>query len=117
MITDDFSTLKYIDFGLAKKVETLSKSLTSDVGTARYAAPEIHASAKDYTEKIDLWSLGCVIYEMVKIVQAFPDDSVITLRRTLSENSYVKPALNESSCCKNESRQCLMCFLEKLVSK
>uniref|UniRef100_A0A0N5CCL7 non-specific serine/threonine protein kinase n=1 Tax=Strongyloides papillosus TaxID=174720 RepID=A0A0N5CCL7_STREA len=42
--------------------------LTQDVGTALYIAPELHAdsghSGKPYTSKIDVYSLGVVLFEM-----------------------------------------------------
>lgn len=51
--------------------EVLSQSggdLTHDVGTALYIAPEIHADSgvggKPYTSKIDVYSLGVVLFEM-----------------------------------------------------
>lgn len=34
-------------------------------GTPLYAAPEIIAGSKHYTNKVDIWSLGLVIYEML----------------------------------------------------
>ena len=38
--------------------------MTSNVGTERYKAPEISPGAS-YDSKVDVWSLGCTLYEMV----------------------------------------------------
>ena len=61
--------LKLIDFGFAtycKNGETMSEQL----GTPQYAAPEIFEE-KPYTNKVDLWSTGVVLYNMVKGTQPF----------------------------------------------
>jgi serine/threonine protein kinase len=56
--------LKIADFGLAKNEgESLDPS-TPLVQTLWYRAPEIIMGAKE-TEKIDLWSVGCIFAEMI----------------------------------------------------
>ena len=63
----DFSAvLKIVDFGLSRKWENTDLNpLTTGVGTPVYAAPEILNRISDYTEKVDLWSLGMVLFEML----------------------------------------------------
>ena len=51
-----------MDFGLAKSES--EGPLTSNVGTERYKAPEISPGAS-YDSKVDVWSLGCTLYEML----------------------------------------------------
>ena len=61
--------IKLIDFGFAtycKNEETMNDLL----GTPQYAAPEIFEQ-KPYTSKVDMWSLGVVLYNMVKGTQPF----------------------------------------------
>ena len=53
---------KIADYGLSKKLITLSK-LTSKVGTLSFMAPEIIKS-ENYNLKCDLWSLGVIIYNL-----------------------------------------------------
>ena len=43
-----------------------------------YMAPEI-LDEDDYTEKIDIWSFGCVLYEMIELEKLFHSSSVQTL--------------------------------------
>jgi len=56
------NTLVIADFGFAKKV-TKNSLLTSDVGTAEYAAPEI--LSQRYGKEVDSWALGCILYCML----------------------------------------------------
>jgi serine/threonine protein kinase len=54
---------KVCDFGTSKK-EDLTR--TMGVGTIYYMAPEvIHENNVPYGPKIDVWSLGLVLYEMI----------------------------------------------------
>jgi hypothetical protein len=52
---------KICDFGIARVVDT--GNATAQVGTPAYAAPEQSDGTPD--ERSDLYSLGCVLYEMV----------------------------------------------------
>ena len=64
LIDQDFN-LKLADFGLAKRWGTQSASvMKSFVGTILYSCPEI-VQSQPYTEKADIWSLGCIIYELM----------------------------------------------------
>eukprot|EP01046_Picozoa_sp_COSAG06_P011217 COSAG06_NODE_634_length_13587_cov_23.361210_4_plen_183_part_00 len=54
--------IKIVDFGLAKSES--QGPLESNVGTERYKAPEI-APGASYDSKVDVWSLGCTLYEML----------------------------------------------------
>ena len=54
-------TLKLTDYGLSKKLLTLSKKFSTVAGTMNFMAPEIIKSEK-YNDECDLWSLGVMIY-------------------------------------------------------
>lgn len=56
--------LKIADFGLAKNEGESLDPCTPLVQTLWYRAPEIIMGAKE-TEKIDLWSVGCIFAEMI----------------------------------------------------
>jgi serine/threonine protein kinase len=65
--------LKLSDFGFSKLLES-SRSLTkSQIGTPLYMAPEI-ISHDEYSFPVDIWSLGCVLYEMVTKSTPFGED-------------------------------------------
>ena len=60
----DGPTLKLCDFGLSK-VYTKQGLQTPNIVTAWYRAPEIFFHEPHYTQKSDMWSVGCVLFEMV----------------------------------------------------
>ena len=59
---DEDSSVKLGDFGLSKVLQSHDFASTY-VGTPYYMSPEICA-AERYTLHSDIWSLGCVIYEL-----------------------------------------------------
>jgi serine/threonine protein kinase len=63
IIVNDFDEPKLIDFGLSKSA-TAAQILKSMAGTPYYMAPEI-LQGKQYSEKVDIWSLGVVFYTML----------------------------------------------------
>lgn len=66
---------KLSDFGIARKLDGSSLAETA-VGTPYYLSPEI-CSGQPYDYKSDLWSLGCVIYEVFYGVRPFNSHSSI----------------------------------------
>lgn len=52
--------IKLIDFGLSKQ-QTASQKLKTIAGTPYYMAPEILEN-QNYDSKIDIWSLGVMLY-------------------------------------------------------
>ncbi len=59
--------VKIGDFGLATLHEMIGQSHTSDVGTAKYIAPEV--DTKEYTTKADIYSLGAILMELFDIYE------------------------------------------------
>ena len=47
----------------------------TNVGTPLYMAPELLEN-RAYTEKVDMWSLGCILYEMCKLEHVFDADNI-----------------------------------------
>ncbi|WAR00394.1 MK06-like protein [Mya arenaria] len=67
--------LKIADFGLARVVDTDYSHkgfLTDNVGTCWYRSPELIISPREYTKAIDLWSVGCILAEMLTGRPVFP---------------------------------------------
>uniref|UniRef100_A0A1I8B300 non-specific serine/threonine protein kinase n=1 Tax=Meloidogyne hapla TaxID=6305 RepID=A0A1I8B300_MELHA len=73
LLTSDHKTAKLCDFGIALKLESGQKlkGKIGAPGTLNYLAPEI-LGACEYDFKADIWSLGCVVFEMVERKKAFP---------------------------------------------
>ncbi len=68
------------DLGTAKSFtnQNTEKTLTDSgtFGTPPYNAPEIIEN-NSYSDKIDIWSFGCVLYEMVKLEKLFNNKNEI----------------------------------------
>ena len=72
---DSNGRLKLFDFGLGRCVKKRSKDtesykMTGETGTLRYMAPEVVLS-KPYTEKVDTYSFGIVVWTMATNTVAF----------------------------------------------
>ena len=70
--------VKLTDFGLSKK-RTDETAYRTTTGTHVYMAPEvlnyvprINPRSNEYTNAIDLWALGCVVYRLARGVVPFP---------------------------------------------
>ena len=64
---EDFN-IKLTDYGLCRDLKSTKKSL-SIAGTDKYMAPEIEDG--EYNNKVDLWSIGVLIYELYYIMNIF----------------------------------------------
>ncbi len=82
--------MKLCDFGLARSLAARTQSddssqqaalqqapLTEYVATRWYRAPEILLACGDYTKGVDLWSLGCILGEMLVGKALFPGSSTL----------------------------------------
>ncbi|KAK9479909.1 kinase-like domain-containing protein [Lipomyces japonicus] len=67
--------LKVCDFGLARSAASTDDNqgfMTEYVATRWYRAPEIMLTFKEYTKAIDVWSVGCILAEMLNGKPLFP---------------------------------------------
>lgn len=69
--------LKIADFGLARTFNLPLKSYTHEVVTLWYRAPEILLGQKVYSTAVDVWSVGCILFEMFSNKVLFKGDSEI----------------------------------------
>ena len=76
--------LKYADFGLARdlmqdlqgqKGERIPAHYTKKVVTQFYRPPEVCLEDPCYNEKVDVWSAGCVLAELISRRPIFPGTS------------------------------------------
>jgi len=65
---------KLSDFGISKQLNTRSQASTL-IGTPSYLSPEI-CEGRAYNHKSDIWSLGCILYELVALRRAFDGQNV-----------------------------------------
>ncbi|OAF66798.1 hypothetical protein A3Q56_05355 [Intoshia linei] len=92
--------LKIADFGLSRVFTLPTRPYTNEVVTLWYRAPEILFGSKEYTPSVDVWSIGCLFYEMTNSTPLFPGDSEIDqlyrIFRTLgTPNEEIWPGMSE----------------------
>ena len=71
--------MKIGDFGLAKSQEYPLIAHTKEVMTLWYRAPEVILNNLKYSEAIDLWSAGVIIFEMLTGKTMFQGNSEIDM--------------------------------------
>jgi serine/threonine protein kinase len=75
--------LKIADFGLARMVTDKRKDLTPTVITLWYRPPEILLGLKKYDSKADMWSVGCVLAELLNGRPLFPASSEAEMLKSI----------------------------------
>jgi serine/threonine protein kinase len=66
---------KIADFGIAQEGTSRTPLITtSSRGTASYRAPELLTDSPIYTNKVDIWALGCIAFEMFTGRKRFGSD-------------------------------------------
>ncbi|XP_071807214.1 extracellular signal-regulated kinase 2-like isoform X2 [Asterias amurensis] len=84
ILLDSECFVKVADFGLARSITQLESkpnetdpALTEYVATRWYRAPEILLASKRYTKGVDMWSVGCILGELLKGKPLFPGTSTL----------------------------------------
>lgn len=91
------------DFGISRDWSKAEHSTTEDEVlklTPRYCAPEVFGREPRNT-KSDVWSLGCVFFEIISVVKGYPMDEV---------NSYLLDASDD------QSSRGLWCALDSMTA-
>ena len=82
--------VKICDFGFARALSTTTLVLTSVKGTPLYMAPEL-VQEKPYDEKVDVWSLGIILYELYFGKPPFISTSIYKLIPMIVSNPVLFP--------------------------
>ncbi|MGR6966716.1 Stk1 family PASTA domain-containing Ser/Thr kinase [Geodermatophilus sp. URMC 61] len=80
MITPQ-GTVKVMDFGIARAVSDSAATMTSTaavIGTAQYLSPE-QARGESVDARSDVYSVGCLLYELVTGAPPFTGDSPVSV--------------------------------------
>lgn len=106
-LTSD-GNLKLGDFGIAKILSCTSDVAKTVVGTPYYMSPEV-CENKPYSYKSDIWSLGCLFYELAALRYPFTGNSLLALVMSiLKEQPQILPALYSED---------LKVIVDKMLSK
>ena len=90
--------IKLADFGISKQLETLSSTRganTSGVGTVKWTAPEV-VSKKEHGLKVDIWSVGCTMVEMLTTHPPWNNMSDTDVYKAIEDKKYPTYALPPS---------------------
>lgn len=70
--------IKIADFGLARSINQTEEKdaiMTEYVATRWYRAPEIVLGSNKYSKAVDMWSVGCILAELINGKALFPGKS------------------------------------------
>lgn len=84
---DQHNTVKLGDFGLAKILDQEHVLANTYVGTPYYMSPEVLNDQPSMPQS-DVWSLGCVIYELCAKHPPFQAKSHMQLSQRIKEGTY-----------------------------
>jgi len=67
--------LKICDFGMSRVMAQMNLTLMESVTTRWYRAPEGLLKFRNYTDAVDVWSVGCILSELLTRKTLFPGKS------------------------------------------
>ncbi|XP_032812294.1 serine/threonine-protein kinase Nek5-like isoform X2 [Petromyzon marinus] len=86
-LTNNNSSIKLGDFGIARILTNTMELARTCIGTPYYLSPEICENCP-YNNKSDIWSLGCVLYELCTLNHPFEGNSLRHLVMKICQGSY-----------------------------
>ena len=92
---DANTNVKIGDFGLSRVLSDESEYASTHVGTPYYMSPEQIVESK-YNEKSDIWSTGCVLYEIASLRPPFQAPSQFSLAAKIRTGKFDRLPLRYS---------------------
>ncbi|XP_034406806.1 serine/threonine-protein kinase 36 [Cyclopterus lumpus] len=89
--------VKLCDFGFARSMSVSTLVLTSIKGTPLYMSPEL-VEEKPYDHTADLWSLGCILYELHTGAPPFYTNSIFHLVQLIVRDPVKWPDTMSDTC-------------------
>jgi len=75
------------DFGIARVLESTVDFAQTCIGTPCYLSPEV-CQDLPYSSKADIWSLGCMLYELCSLAYPFEARNLISLYYKIVKGTY-----------------------------
>lgn len=85
-VKGNFSTLKVVDFGLAKTLDN-NESARDFCGSLGYIAPEIY-KGEEYKYEVDMFALGVIVFRLLSGARPFSSTNPDKLRRDTTDLKY-----------------------------
>lgn len=88
----EYNTWQIGDFGLTVAGTSAHPITTKEAkGTNCYRAPELLREDSKYNNKVDIWAIGCIVYELATQQMAFRNDFDTREAASLSEFKTILP--------------------------
>ncbi|OBT70065.1 CAMK/CAMKL protein kinase [Pseudogymnoascus sp. 23342-1-I1] len=91
ILLDKNENVKLCDFGFTREYEGKSSYLQTFCGTVAYSAPEMLKGEKYAGEKVDIWSLGVILYAVLCGELPFDEDDEQLMRAKILKNDPKYP--------------------------
>jgi serine/threonine protein kinase len=118
VLLDRHDNVKLLDFGMTREYEGNASYMQTFCGTVCYSAPEMLKGEKYAAVKVDVWSLGIILYALLKgelpfdedddtatkskilkddpiFPETFPEAAVHLLKKMLSKRPFHRPTLSD----------------------
>lgn len=89
ILIDHIDNLYITDFGASKVFLTCNSLTNTLVGTPLYCSPEI-ISKQEYSYKIDVWGIGCVLFECITFSPPFLARNIQSLNNKILQVDFSK---------------------------
>lgn len=86
-LTRDSKVIKLGDFGISKVLDGTLDMAKTVIGTPYYMSPEL-CENQPYGKASDVWSLGCILYELCVLKHAFDATNICGLIFKILNGSY-----------------------------
>ncbi|KAF6086191.1 hypothetical protein HJG60_008397 [Phyllostomus discolor] len=96
ILLDADNTIKLADFGFTKEVK--HNLLSSFCGTATYMAPEIMMGQAYDGQRVDIWSLGVVLYQLVTGRLPFEGETYGAVKKRVLTGHFLLPHFLSEEC-------------------
>lgn len=104
LLTQHHEEIKLGDLNVSKI--TKSGMASTQTGTPYYASPEVWSDLP-YNAKCDIWSLGCVLYELCALRPPFMANDINALKKKISAGHFDRIPEGYSEDLENLIRLCL----------
>lgn len=83
ILLDKYENVKLCDFGFTREYDGKMSYLQTFCGTVCYSAPEMLKGEKYAGEKVDVWSLGIILYALLTGELPFDDDNELVTKHKI----------------------------------
>ncbi|KAL8854230.1 MAG: hypothetical protein Q9221_000944 [Calogaya cf. arnoldii] len=91
ILLDKHENVKLCDFGFTREYEGRMSYLQTFCGTVCYSAPEMLKGEKYAGEKVDVWSLGIILYALLTGELPFDDDNEMVTKHKILTTDLTYP--------------------------